>query len=457
MAHLLSHEHPENCHELFLDNQKIPSIHALLSSNQDTNNSRNSLRAYTNLRHLSLNNCALQSLDGFPNFPRLAKLDLGDNRIQGGLEPLATLQTLVSLDLSNNRISDPSVLLPLAQLPSLRILNLVECDVSKSTGGSDDYPNNIFAILPSLQAVDDRDRNGNEVEMYSEDEDEEDDEEDEGYQDASGSDEEPEEDNGTTRTLSFAVPPRITNQDDDDDDDPFGDDDDDNDEDDGTAGLPGADASNDTLSGSEVEEEEEELDEELMHVDDDDEDQGEDDAQDVHLDRSVALGVGGSEEDDLVDEEEPESDDDDFDRTEGRSLVGDKGLPSSSIPTGGDQDDDDDNQEDEYDDDDEEEQEQTEMGYVEDDGGQGNHILAADPNDWALSADFGTGDGGLDANGDGGLGGSELAFGLDDGTDLDAFEASRKRAFQDVDAQDEMTDFLNDEQEEDHFKKQRTA
>ncbi|KAI8585947.1 hypothetical protein BDZ88DRAFT_431027 [Geranomyces variabilis] len=198
MAHLLSHTHPQNCHELFLDNQKIPSLSALLrppatdpaSASQqpqpppaaapalpaDASSSFNSIDAYTNLHHLSLNNCGLTSVARFPSLPRLARLDLGDNRIATGLDALLGCPALTSIDLSGNRIASLDTLKPLAQLPALRYLNLLECDVTRTIGPT--YPADVFALLPQLIAVDDKDRQGNEMEIESDDDEEEEDEDD---------------------------------------------------------------------------------------------------------------------------------------------------------------------------------------------------------------------------------------------------------------------------------------
>ncbi|KAI8918402.1 hypothetical protein DFJ77DRAFT_455415 [Powellomyces hirtus] len=196
MAHLLSHDNPEKCHELFLDNQKIPALRSLLEDN-----AFNTIDAYANLRHLSLNNCQLHSLNGFPKFQRLQKLDLGDNRLTGGLDALQNLPALVSLDLSNNRIADTNALAPLAKLPSLRILNLLECDLTKI---GPTYPEAVFKLLPQLSAVDDKDREGNEVEFGS-DSDEEEEEGDDEY-DEDGSDHEEDEGQQSHRQLKPSTP-----------------------------------------------------------------------------------------------------------------------------------------------------------------------------------------------------------------------------------------------------------
>ncbi|RAL53364.1 hypothetical protein DM860_007036 [Cuscuta australis] len=52
---------------------------------------------FQNLRHLSIANIGVSSLERFPRFQNLQKLILSDNRISGGLD-LAKLK-LVSLDL----------------------------------------------------------------------------------------------------------------------------------------------------------------------------------------------------------------------------------------------------------------------------------------------------------------------------------------------------------------------
>ncbi|TPX65709.1 hypothetical protein SpCBS45565_g04933 [Spizellomyces sp. 'palustris'] len=258
MAHL-THDSPNAVQELFLDNQKIPSIRHLLSPDAAT-----SLAEYVNLTHLSLNNCGLGSLEGFPDLPHLQKLDLGDNKISGELEALSKLPSLEFLDLSNNRLASVASLQPLLHLPSLRHLNLLECDVTKSNG----YPQSVFTLIPNLVSLDDKDRNGNEVDTYSEEDDEEEEEEPEledeednfeEFDDGAGPEDEYEEHEGQVQEPTHAD---------------YDEDEDDDNDDEGEA------EADDDAEGDEEEDNDEEEEEVDDDDDDDDGEQGEEEGDD---------------------------------------------------------------------------------------------------------------------------------------------------------------------------------
>ena len=74
MEHLLQHDDPENVTELVLDNHKISSLRNLADPPQDAD--YNPLLNYINLLSLSMNNCNLTSLQGFPHLPKLNKVSV---------------------------------------------------------------------------------------------------------------------------------------------------------------------------------------------------------------------------------------------------------------------------------------------------------------------------------------------------------------------------------------------
>jgi acidic leucine-rich nuclear phosphoprotein 32 family member A/C/D len=82
-----------------------------------------------------------------------------------GLDNLIACKSITHLNLSGNKIKDVEELAPLANLTSLRNLDLFNCEVTKIDG----YREKIFKLLPSLKFLDGFDQN--------EQEDEEDDEE----------------------------------------------------------------------------------------------------------------------------------------------------------------------------------------------------------------------------------------------------------------------------------------
>ncbi|KAJ3051371.1 hypothetical protein HK097_007648 [Rhizophlyctis rosea] len=202
MAELLHHPNPATVHSLIFDNHKIASISQLLTPTAANGaaHSVHSLAEYVNVSHISLSNCGLTSLEGFPKLPNLQRLILTDNKIKNGLEALAAagLDQLSFLDLSGNRVADYQVVSALKQLPNLKRIGLIQCPIADAA----DYQANIFATLPGLELVDDTDRDGNTVEEFDDDEGEEDEEDVDEY-------EEDEEEGGDEETDEAAV---LTNQ-----------------------------------------------------------------------------------------------------------------------------------------------------------------------------------------------------------------------------------------------------
>lgn len=151
---------PAKITELILDNCKSTSVVGLTEE-------------FENLEVLSLINVGLTSLKGFPALPNLRKLELSDNRIQGGLHALTCLPKLSYLNLSGNRIKDIETLEPLKELKCLATLDLFNCEVFML----ENYREKMFALIPSLVYLDGFDKEDN-----SEDE-EEGEEEEEGILD----------------------------------------------------------------------------------------------------------------------------------------------------------------------------------------------------------------------------------------------------------------------------------
>ncbi|XP_078666957.1 uncharacterized protein LOC144908896 isoform X21 [Branchiostoma floridae x Branchiostoma belcheri] len=181
---------------------------------------------FTNLEALSLINVGLTSLKGFPKLPSLKKLELSDNRIQGGLNLLSGSGKLTHLNLSGNKIKDLETLEPLKDFQTLKNLDLFNCEVTQM----ENYRENVFNLIPSLKYLDGYDRADKEADDSSvedEDEDDEDEDEDGENDDLDGEDAsegvlgEEEEDSDDDED----------DEDDDDDDDDEGDEDDEDDDD----------------------------------------------------------------------------------------------------------------------------------------------------------------------------------------------------------------------------------
>jgi len=135
---------------------------------------------YKNLTSLSLVNVGLTTLKGFPQLPKLRKLDLSDNQILGDLDLLQNSASLTYLNLSGNIIKDLETLQPLKSLKELHNLDLFNCEVTNIEG----YKEKVFELLDSLLYLDGFDKNGQEADIEdgeedSEGDDDDDDEDDE--------------------------------------------------------------------------------------------------------------------------------------------------------------------------------------------------------------------------------------------------------------------------------------
>ncbi|XP_068628099.1 uncharacterized protein [Battus philenor] len=102
------------------------------------------------LKMLSVNRCGLTSLDGVWGVGPLRELHAAGNRIQD-LHPLAVLQKLNILNLSNNPISESSRIWTLGVCSSLRRLFLNGTPFSETQA----YRSTIASTLPMLTALDD--------------------------------------------------------------------------------------------------------------------------------------------------------------------------------------------------------------------------------------------------------------------------------------------------------------
>jgi len=128
---------------------------------------------------LTLNNYGLESLDNFPKLPGLIRLELVQNKFSGSelaklVDKVPNLQMLI---VGDNDIKEYSDIEALAKLKELMSLELANTPLSEK----DDYRERVFKLFPSLEALDDLDRNGNPVEYDDEEEGDDDDDEDEEF------------------------------------------------------------------------------------------------------------------------------------------------------------------------------------------------------------------------------------------------------------------------------------
>lgn len=154
---------PSEVTELILDKWKGSSI---------SEGDKSLLETYENTEFLSLTGCGLQSLENFPDFPNLIKLELSDNKVKKDLENLTHLKELLELSLAGNQITTLDDLKKLVPLESLISLDLFGNPVTETEG----YRDWVFESFPNMQILDGLDRNGEEASL-SDSEEEEDDEE----------------------------------------------------------------------------------------------------------------------------------------------------------------------------------------------------------------------------------------------------------------------------------------
>jgi len=212
--------------DLNLDNCRSQDIEGLTSD-------------FSALECLSMINVGLQSLANFPKLGNLKRLDLSDNRITSSLQGLTGCPKLANLSLSGNKIKDFDALKPLKDLPSLKSVDLFNCEVTSD----ENYRDKVFAMLPQIVYLDGFDTDDHECEDDDED------------GDLDGDDDEDDDE-----------------ENEDEDDDEEGDDDEDDEEEEDFD--PEADDDDDELGGEEEEDGEEGEEDENEEEDDDDEDEG---------------------------------------------------------------------------------------------------------------------------------------------------------------------------------------
>lgn len=138
---------PAEIKELNLDNCRSTTITGLTDE-------------FCNLESLSLINVGLTSLKGFPKLPNLRKLELSDNRINSGLNLLATSPKLTHLNVSGNRIKDLEAIKPLQDFKYLKNLDLFNNDATTI----ENYREKVFKLIPTLKCLDGYDANDKEYE-----------------------------------------------------------------------------------------------------------------------------------------------------------------------------------------------------------------------------------------------------------------------------------------------------
>ncbi|CAD8161222.1 unnamed protein product [Paramecium pentaurelia] len=143
--------------------------------------SANLIQQHQNLISLSLVECKLKSMEGFPKLNNLENLILEANQLDGSAITYISknFKKLACLSLADNKIAKFEDVEPLKQLKQLQQLDLGDNPITQLPG----YFNKIFELIPSLSVLDNKDKEGQEI-QYSSDEDEGDEYDDLGAKDA---------------------------------------------------------------------------------------------------------------------------------------------------------------------------------------------------------------------------------------------------------------------------------
>ena len=145
---------PEDIEELILDE----FTNDLKSFNQDQ---KESLELYKNLIHLSLNNVGLENLNNLPNIKGLMYLSLNNNKLKGDdLSNITELYpNLYKLKISGNNIESADNLKCLNELE----LKKIEVKDNPFTKNDNEYREKIYKLLPQVEIVDQKMKNGQEI------------------------------------------------------------------------------------------------------------------------------------------------------------------------------------------------------------------------------------------------------------------------------------------------------
>ncbi|CAK71890.1 unnamed protein product (macronuclear) [Paramecium tetraurelia] len=144
--------------EFDLDNVKIVKLEKQVAE---------LLESQSQLESLSLVECSLKTLEGFPKLPNLQNLVLETNQLDGeAIKFIATTYPkLMCLSLAENSIKTFAELESIKQLKKLQQLDLSDNPIAQLPG----YFQKVFDLVPGLSVLDNKDKNGNDIE-YSDDE-----------------------------------------------------------------------------------------------------------------------------------------------------------------------------------------------------------------------------------------------------------------------------------------------
>ena len=187
LQEILGKHEPKEIEELNLDgfNEKVESFKLY---------HKEGLELYNNLIHLSLNNIGLENLSNFPEIKCLMILSLKNNKLKGDDFDIIpkNYPNLYKLKISFNQIDSIDKLSCLNQLQ----LKKLEIKENPFTKNDKEYRDKIYKLIPSLEIVDQMQKNGQEIDTTDYGNDTSSDEEEEGEEDDDNDEEESNESDG---------------------------------------------------------------------------------------------------------------------------------------------------------------------------------------------------------------------------------------------------------------------
>ena len=187
LQEILGKHEPKEIEELNIDgfNERVESFKLY---------HKEGLELYNNLIHLSLNNIGLENLSNFPEIKCLMILSLKNNKLKGDDFDIIpkNYPNLYKLKISFNQIDSIDKLSCLDQLQ----LKKLEIKENPFTKNDNEYRDKIYKLIPSLEIVDQMQKNGQEIDTTDYGNDSSSDEEEEDEDDDDNDEEESNESDG---------------------------------------------------------------------------------------------------------------------------------------------------------------------------------------------------------------------------------------------------------------------
>ena len=107
------------------------------------------------LTTLNLSHNQIELIENISNLHHLHTLDVAHNKLKeaGHIEQLRLSNSISVLDLSNNLLDDPQILIVLSEMPNLKVLTLTGNPIINKTA---EYRRNMILLCPGLTCLDGR-------------------------------------------------------------------------------------------------------------------------------------------------------------------------------------------------------------------------------------------------------------------------------------------------------------